>query len=241
MRVRTSLVMAVLPSFALIAAMHGPALAEKDQIKLKIFVHYPGHRGPDNVSWCTITQDDQVNDYGLAGWRLPAAGITYHINYDSARRSLTDAQIYQAITAASATWTAAAPALTFYNGGATTAKPGKYDGVNAVGWGKLGAQVLAVAYDWYNSRTGALTEGDIVFNLKCRWGLTDPSAGDCGGIKGYDIRNIATHEFGHWVGLDDLYSLADEDLTMYGYSDLTELKKDSLGVGDITGANAAAP
>jgi len=55
------------------------------------------------------------------------------------------------------------------------------------------------------------------------------------------VQDIATHEFGHWVGLDDLYSDADKDLTMYGFGAGGELKKRTLGTGDADGANAVAP
>jgi len=37
-----------------------------------------------------------------------------------------------------------------------------------------------------------------------------------------DVQDIVTHEFGHWFGLDDLYSEADYWLTMYGYADYGE-------------------
>ncbi len=56
-----------------------------------------------------------------------------------------------------------------------------------------------------------------------------------------DVQDIATHEFGHWVGLDDLYSDADKDLTMYGFGAGGELKKRTLGTGDADGANVVAP
>jgi len=55
------------------------------------------------------------------------------------------------------------------------------------------------------------------------------------------VQDIATHEFGHWVGLDDLYLSLDRDLTMYGYGAGGELKKRTLGTGDITGVRAVAP
>jgi len=71
--------------------------------------------------------------------------------------------------------------------------------------------------------------------LKWAWA---PYIGDCSGTAGaYDIQNIMTHENGHWLGLNDLYSATDKDLTMYGYGMTGELKKDTLGLGDILGIN----
>lgn len=50
-----------------------------------------------------------------------------------------------------------------------------------------------------------------------------------------DFENIATHELGHSVGLDDLYTDSCSEQTMYGYADYGEIKKRSLEAGDITG------
>ncbi len=49
-----------------------------------------------------------------------------------------------------------------------------------------------------------------------------------------DFENIATHELGHSVGLDDLYNTCTEE-TMYGYAAKGETKKRDLNTGDITG------
>ena len=54
--------------------------------------------------------------------------------------------------------------------------------------------------------------------------------------KAYDIQNVAAHEFGHPVGLNDLYVEIYDELTMYGYSSKSETKKRSLESGDILGA-----
>jgi hypothetical protein len=72
--------------------------------------------------------------------------------------------------------------------------------------------------------------------------VNDSSLGPCSGDpESYDIQNVATHEFGHWIGLGDLYTSVNSELTMYGYGALGELKKSTLGNGDTLGANALAP
>jgi hypothetical protein len=74
------------------------------------------------------------------------------------------------------------------------------------------------------------------------WSINDPTLGDCGGDPAsYDVQNVATHEFGHWVGLGDIYDPNDSELTMYGYGALGELKKDTLATGDTIGINTVAP
>lgn len=50
-----------------------------------------------------------------------------------------------------------------------------------------------------------------------------------------DLQNIATHEFGHGVGLDDVYRSACSEVTMYGYSEYGEIKKRTLEQPDTAG------
>lgn len=50
-----------------------------------------------------------------------------------------------------------------------------------------------------------------------------------------DFENIATHELGHSVGLDDLYDSNCSEQTMYGYASYGETKKQTLESGDIAG------
>ncbi|MCX6811495.1 MAG: matrixin family metalloprotease [Candidatus Berkelbacteria bacterium] len=221
----------------------GVAIAQKDDIVLKTFVHDPqGHGKPLPPSNCTVTTNDQVSDFGLAGWQMPSSGMSYKINLSTKPKNLTDSEVKNAIADSFGTWNAADPNQIFTDGGTTTAKTAKYDGTNAILWKSIMNSALAITYAWYNSSNGQLVEADTVFNQNYKWDLTNISAGDCGGTTGdYDVQNIATHEFGHWVGLDDLYSSADKDLTMYGYGETKELKKDSLGLGDKTGVIAIAP
>jgi hypothetical protein len=98
-----------------------------------------------------------------------------------------------------------------------------------------------VTYVWYYTATGEVAEVDTAFNSRYPWAIFS-SSGECqSSPDAYDVQDIATHEFGHWVGLDDLYDDADKDLTMYGFGAGGELKKRTLGTGDADGANAVAP
>lgn len=78
-------------------------------------------------------------------------------------------------------------------------------------------------------------EVDIIFNASQRWGIDLDGGGTAYKIKVYDVRNIATHEVGHKVGLDDLYESKYSEITMYGYGSKGETKKISLAIGDVNG------
>ena len=56
-----------------------------------------------------------------------------------------------------------------------------------------------------------------------------------GEIDKMDFENIATHELGHSVGLNDLYDSICSQQTMYGYADNGETNKRDLEQGDIAG------
>ena len=90
---------------------------------------------------------------------------------------------------------------------------------------------LAIAVMWYALDTMIIYEVDIVFNTFHNWGI-GPVKRD----KAYDIQNVATHEFGHPAGLDDLYDRIYDELSMYGYSSKSETIKRSPEDGDKVGA-----
>lgn len=228
------------------------ATFDKGPLKEKVFIFQPT---PDNFDWfyghnkgkppapkCTVTTNDNVNDWGATGWHMPSAGMTYKINYSTLPRNLSSSTFQSATRTSFDTWTNADSAQKWFYGGSTTAKRATYDGTNLIAFGRISGNAIAVTYIWYYSGSGEVAESDTIFSSSLAWSITDSSAGDCGGVAGtYDVQDIGTHEFGHWVGLNDLYSSIDKDLTMYGYGFTTELKKDSLGTGDITGVRAIQP
>jgi hypothetical protein len=107
------------------------------------------------------------------------------------------------------------------------------DGKNSVGWGLLEPGIIAITTIWYNPATKRIVEFDTVFNTYYQWGdATNPET-----LNVMDLQNIATHEFGH-NGLADLRPPKDAELTMYYASTFGEVKKRTLGVGDILGIQA---
>jgi hypothetical protein len=120
----------------------------------------------------------------------------------------------------------------FKYGGKTT-RVARYDGYNIMAFGSPGATALAVNYIWYKS--GKILEADTVFNKHDYTWATNKKTDNK-----YQIINVAAHELGHQVGLEDL---ADPHgrLTMFGRTSKGDRNKVSLGRGDMKGLNALSP
>jgi len=154
-------------------------------------------------------------------WLHSNEPVKYKINTTGA-----PAGAITAIDAAFTTWQNASYSwITFDNDGT-----GNYtfqeDNINSLSWGyAFGAVAASANYDYY-----PITEKDIVFESSLNWSTSTPPQSNC-----FDVQNIATHEIGHWLRLKDLYAVADNEKTMYGYSEPEETKKRSLTTDDING------
>lgn len=213
----------------------------KHNLKETVFVHWPGKRPPVG-SPCQDANSDTVKDFDVAGWHMPDSGLTYKISTFQAPGNIKSAAI-SPIKNSFATWTATDSKQIFEYEGTSSLKTAKQrDGENTLSWGTIGSNAIAITYISWWGDTGLVDEIDTIFNKNYPWSINNQTAGDCGGsLNSYDLQNIATHEAGHWVGLDDLYSNSDSGLTMYGYGYLGELRKSSLGTGDTLGTQLVAP
>lgn len=114
-----------------------------------------------------------------------------------------------------------------------TRKKAGYDGVNVVDFGPLGAGALAMNYAWFQG--GHILEVDLRLNRDdYRW-TNRP-----GGKSRYQVANVAAHEIGHQLGLDDLTD-PHGALTMFGRMGKGEMSNTTLGRGDLRGAAALSP
>lgn len=136
-----------------------------------------------------------------------------------------------AIQAAAATWNAAGARFSFSYAGTTAATSYGFDGVNEVLFRNFGSGgTIGLTYVWYNPTTGVISECDMELNDYYSWGI--------GAIPAkFDVQTIATHEFGHFLCLQDLYDGPDGDKIMYGYGSMNTTKR-TLHADDIAGIRA---
>lgn len=107
---------------------------------------------------------------------------------------------------------------------------GRGDGVNQVGFKRLGGTTLAVQYAWTSG--GVVVESDSGYNTQATWS-TNGASGT------YDLQGVAAQEFGHGYGLGHSdTSSASQCLTMYPYGSSGDTSKRTLGDGDIAGIKA---
>lgn len=106
-----------------------------------------------------------------------------------------------------------------------------YDGTSITEFGRLDRPV-ALSYVWYTGQR--IREVDLRMNRRYSW-TNRPGVNDR-----YNVKNVAVHEIGHTLGLDDL-GKPHGSLTMFGVIGKGELRKTSLGKGDVRGAGLIEP
>jgi len=258
------LVLAVVMAFTL----GGVAVAspgETDNAKLIVIQHFPHGRVPLGVphggiladgfpATCPVCVDpDNCEDYSYPDVRwsdsvvLSAEGVPYYVNLGG---SSDDGGFLDAIQTSADTWeNDDSSYMNFTFKGITDASNSslrnKIDGLNVATWNNLRRYPGAIAVTFIWTIGTDIVEVDMSFSNTFDWssnqGFTgDPDVG-AGDPQSFDVQNIATHEFGHWLLLGDLYENNQNQLTMYGYSTEGELKKRTLGPGDVLGINAIYP
>lgn len=162
------------------------------------------------------------------GW-LVAAGTVAHLNPATVPSTLGD--VADELQAAFDAWVGGGvPSVAVVNDGTAT----RYGATrtNDVLFGRTGSS-LATTYTWRWS--DGVVESDVVFNKGVAWFNASAEGTGCVTSVGakYDVRNIATHEFGHVYGLDHPAGARYETMYAYGYSG--ETLKWSPTPGELNG------
>jgi hypothetical protein len=174
--------------------------------------------------------------YIYEGYNWKSMPVSYYINQDGTADTTNE---FTAIQNAFQTWeNDVGSYIDFEYMGTTTKTPLNKDNVNVVGWlaklpEKHGAAPAMVRM-WTPKGSKNLVECDMAFNDTYLWGTG-------GETNRMDVQNVATHEAGHFLSLDDLDGTEDSKQTMYAYASLGETKKRSLEWGDLAGVRRIYP
>lgn len=207
------------------------------ELKVRVFVHKTKpNPNPEPTLQCNLSDPDSSAVVDPAGWKLPT-NWTYNLNPRSVPSSIGSANLSTISSNAFTPWLNAVSGVNLIRGEDTTINRKGYDGKNIIAWGTASGSALAVTYIWYNQITHEATEVDTIMSQKFYWMW---SGGDstCAYTNSYDAQDIMTHELGHWFGLDDEYTSAYQNNTMYGYGSKGEAKADTLTTGDVLGIQA---
>ncbi|MFA4936818.1 MAG: matrixin family metalloprotease [Patescibacteria group bacterium] len=226
-------------------------------LKLRVFVHAANNQNygkptsskgkptpppPSETCRPTSTADpDSLAVVAGAGWTLPSTW-TYNLNLASIPATIGSTNLTTITDNAFDVWLSIPTvnqSVNIVRGNDTTVVKAQFDSSNIIAWGRTSGSALAVSYIWYNTLTHVATEIDTIMNKSFTWYWSNPAnwpAGQTCAYSGvYDAQNILTHELGHTIGLDDEYTSAYINNTMYGYGSTGETKKNTLTTGDKTG------
>jgi len=204
-------------------------------LKVRVFVHRVNGKPAPTPAWqCGLSDPDSSAVVDKEVWKLPSKW-TYNLNPNSAPSSVGSGNAATITDNAFKAWTSELKnQVTITRGDDTTITRKGLDGQNIVTWGTASGSALGVTYIWYNPATGAVTELDTILNTKFAWTWSG-GISICAWTNTYDAQDILTHEIGHWFGLDDEYTSAFVNNTMYGFGSTGDAKADTLTTGDING------
>jgi Matrixin len=200
----------------------------------------PVKKGPaDDGLWGDTSYH---NGYDVSGYHWKSRGVSYVVNPSlvTMQNGLQQDDVIMAIQNSFAAWNSLVPMLYTYGGVNDGAQASLYapDYVNLITWASINDSdnnIIAMSIMWYRTSNLALLDCDIVFNTHYPWGI-DADGEEGNTLTGaFDVRDICTHEAGHWTGLNDLYDRLYTPMTMYGYASFGETYKISLEPGDIHG------
>ncbi len=205
----------------------------KDDDDLVMVVMELREKDPATATTTSSTEDVNTDTYyELMGYKYTGYSqpfilktAPYYINTKN-KMGLASTTIVTTVNSAASTWDAETAKTVFQYTGSTTRTAGKRDGYNVVDFGSYRSGVIAVTMFWVSGTS--MVEIDLRFNTYYKWSTTGESTK-------MDLQNIATHEFGHWAGLDDIYDSAHSWLTMYGYSNYGITYQRTLCPGDVLG------
>jgi hypothetical protein len=184
-----------------------------------------------------------------ARWPTDATGratITFAYN-DDGRRNVRAPQglLGPALRASLGEWSRWNSNIVFRSQGTTSAAFGAEgpdgscdDGTNVITWEKFPRDVIGAAVMCFDRTGRVIRDADLALNATQHW---ERVSGEPESRHSYDIQSILTHELGHWLGLEDVYSASSSRQTMHGNTQYGETRKRTPALGDVIGLQEAYP
>lgn len=204
---------------------------------------------PPNSSPCP--RATTCRSYQLRPPRWPTdetgrAVIPYAYSDEGRRRARApDGLMEPALRASLAQWTHWNSNIVFQSTGTSAATFGAAgddgscdDGTNVVTWDRMPSDVIGQAVVCYDRSGKVIRDADLALNAVQHW---ERIYGEPESRHSYDIESILTHELGHWLGLEDLYSAEGSRQTMAGSTEYSETRKRTPALGDVVGLQTAYP
>jgi len=147
-----------------------------------------------------------VLGYCLTGVRWPSTANVYYNPSGklTTNQCISSSQMDSAVTGGITAW------AELRNAGNTNKAANKRDGQNTVGWARLGGQTLGVTnyLEYDRNRTvpcgsnvfANLYEADVRITTTYRW-TSGGGQCPCAAGSAFYLNGVATHEFGHVIGL----------------------------------------
>jgi hypothetical protein len=105
-------------------------------------------------------------------------------------------------------------------------------------------EFLAQVYPYYFNPFVYITEKKLDINPYFDWdtnNVPDNNDPDTNGTSYFNVQNIVTHELGHFLQLEDMFTESCSSVTMYRYVNPGEIKKITLDVADMEAINWQYP
>ena len=163
------------------------------------------------------------------------SNVKYKVRVDNIPTELAGKAWFQAITNSFKTWEDDGDSLIdFTYNGNTTGIIYTYNGINQIGFD----HIEPLAWCVLTPTTGVpKVEFDIILDKSpsfSSWTVGQE-------LWKFDVQNVATHEVGHTLCLEDLYKAQNVDNTMFQTCGTNEIKKRTLATGDKDGAEYITP
>lgn len=152
----------------------------------------PGLAQAGEFSRQTVASEREAPQYTSGGERWLGGVVNWYYNPASQPKNLRTEDVLTNIKIAASRW-AQMCNITFNYMGLSTAsryfQGSAVDNVNVIGWDWFpSVDASATGITYWNYRSTAMVDADIVLNTRWVWSLSD-------------VDSVVTHEFGHFIGL----------------------------------------